>query len=155
MLAGVLCAPLIEEFDTIWDYLQIVTGYLSVPFAVAGLLGIFSRRTNRQGAFAGILAGIAAGGFFFSESQFSWEILRSPYLASFLHRIFLSGMFSAVTMIMVSRLTPAPPKEVTQGSFSLFDRETMRPSSAGWYADYRLWTVVVFSMVTWLWFVFA
>ena len=59
MVAGVLCAPLIEKFDTIWDYLQIVTGYLSVPFAVAGLLGVFSRRINRQGALAGIMAGVA------------------------------------------------------------------------------------------------
>ena len=126
-----------------------------MPFAVAGLLGIFSRRTSRQGAFAGILAGIVAGGLFFAESQFGWELLQSPYLASFLHRIFLAGAFSAVTMIIVSRLTPAPPKEVTEGSFSLFDRETMRPSSAGWYADYRLWTVVIFSMVTCLWFAFA
>lgn len=155
MLAGVLCAPLIERFDTIWDYLQIVTGYLSVPFAVAGLLGIFSRRTNRQGAFAGILAGIIAGGFFFSESQFAWGLLESPYLASFLHRVFLAGVLSAVTMIVVSRLTPAPPQEVTEGSFSLFDPETMRPSTAGWYADYRLWTFVIFSVVTGLWYVFA
>jgi SSS family solute:Na+ symporter len=155
MFAGVMCAPLIEKFDTIWDYLQIVTGYLSVPFAVAGLLGVFSRRINRQGAFAGIVAGIAAGGFFFSEAQFAWGLLASPYLASFLHRIFLAGVVSAVTMIVVSRITPAPRQEVTEGSFSLFDWETVRPSSAGWYADYRLWAGLIFAVVTWLWYLFA
>lgn len=157
MLAGVLCAPLIERFDTIWDYLQIVTGYLSVPFAVAGLLGIFSRRINRQGALAGIAAGVIAGGFLFAESQFEWALFTSPYLASFLHRIFLAAVLSAGTMIVVSRVTPPPPREVTEGAFSLFGGggEAMRPSSAGWYADYRLWATLLFVLVTALWVVFA
>jgi SSS family solute:Na+ symporter len=156
MVLGVLCTPLINRFDTIWDYLQIVTGYLSVPFAVAGLLGVFSRRINRQGALAGILSGAVAGGLLFAESQFQWDILTSPYLASFLHRIFLAGIVSAGVMTVVSLATPAPPEEVTQGAFSFFgDREIMQPTTSTWYADYRLWAILLFTVVTVLWWVFA
>ncbi len=156
MVAGILCSPLVGTKQTIWDYLQEVTGYLSVPFAVAGLLGVFTRRVNRQGAMTGVLVGIAAGLFFFLEANQGWGLLASPYLKSFLHRAFISGVLSAATMALVSLATPPPPREVAEGSFYLFARggEGSTTPRAGLLADWRVWWWLLFAVVTGLWIVF-
>ena len=52
-----------------WDYLQEVTAYLSVPFAVVGLSGVFLRRVNRAGAMAAVVMGVAAGIVLLADSQ--------------------------------------------------------------------------------------
>jgi len=168
MVSGILCAPLVGLWPTLWDYLQEVTGYLSVPFAVAGLLGVLSRRVNRSGAMAGVAAGVLAGAFLFADSYSFFagdpvtgsvtrtaRFFTSPYMASFLHRIFIAGVISAATMILVSALGPPPREEVTRGDFWLFSRS---PESEGprppLYADYRLWAAILFVVVTGLWVVF-
>jgi SSS family solute:Na+ symporter len=157
MAAGILATPLVATKATIWDYLQEVTGYLSVPFAVAGLLGTLSRRLNRRGAMAGVGVGIIAGLFFFLESTGRWGLITSPYLASFLHRSFISGVLTAAAMFAVSALTAPPSEEVRRGDFSLFARAGggagPRPR-VPLYADYRAWAAVLFAVVTALWIIF-
>ena len=156
MVAGILCAPLVGTMKTIWNYLQEVTGYLSVPFAVAGLLGVLTRRVNRQGAMAGVIVGIVAGLCFFLETNLGWGLLPSPYLKSFLHRAFIAGVLSAAAMAAVSLVTPPPPREVAEGSFYLFARggEGSAPGRGGIFADWRGWWWLLFVMVTGLWVAF-
>jgi SSS family solute:Na+ symporter len=156
MAAGVLCAPLVGLWPTIWDYLQEVTGYLSVPFAVAGLLGIFSRRINREGALAGVAVAFAAGLCLFLEKNLKWEWIKSPYLDSFLHRAFLSAVLSAATMWIVSVVTAPPPEEVRRGDFYLFARGEVALAARRppFYADYRVWAALLFLIVTGLWIAF-
>jgi SSS family solute:Na+ symporter len=156
MVAGILCAPLTGSMKTIWDYLQEVTGYLSVPFAVAGLLGILTRRVNRQGAIAGVIVGFLAGLFFFLERNCGWGLLASPYLASFLHRAFISGVLSAATMAVVSLCTRPPPQEVIDGSFYLFAKQPQDAVAGhgGVLADWRVWWWLLFIIVTGLWLAF-
>jgi SSS family solute:Na+ symporter len=156
MAAGILATPLAATHQTVWDYLQTVTSYLSAPFAVAGLLGILSRRLNRRGAMAGVVVGIAAGVFFFLESTLKWGIIDSPYLASFLHRSFISGLLTAIAMFIVSYLTAPPSEEVRRGDFSLLaSGGRAGPGIARpLYADYRAWAAVLFVIVTVLWIIF-
>ncbi len=165
MVAGVSCTPMIEKFETIWDYLQQVTGYLSVPFAVAGLSGIFVRRANRHGAVAGVITGIVIGILFFADSYFYKQknieifpflpFLRSPYLVSFLHRTFLTAAISFFALLIASLLTAPPPREVLEGTFSFrFGREAGEDPPRHFLLDYRVWTVLLFLSVTSLWIVF-
>jgi SSS family solute:Na+ symporter len=157
MVAGVLCAPLVDLYENLWIYLQEVTGYLSVPFAVAGLLGILSRRINRWGALSGITVGIAAGAFFLTESKLELEdrLITTPYLASFLHRTFLCALLSAGAMIAVSASTKPPPEEVLRGSFHLFGgpRED-RGTGEGDSRSYIFWAALLFVVVAVLWWAF-
>ncbi len=151
MVLGIFATPLIESQDTLWKYLQVVTGYLSVPFAVAGLLGIFSSRMNRQGALCGVAMGIIAGTVLLLDSDvYQWEIgfLRHEYLGSFLHRHFLSAVLTAAAMIIVSLLTPPPSEEIQKGSFSL---------RRGWgelSATHKAWIGVLFATICALWWIF-
>lgn len=156
MVAGILCAPLVGTKETIWNYLQEVSGYLSVPFAVAGLAGVLSRRVNRQGAMAGVIAGFLAGLFFFLEKNLDWGIFTAPFFASFLHRHFLCGVISAVVMAGVSAFTPPPSAEVQAGAFSLLRRAAPgeEPPPASLLADWRLWWWLLLVVVScfWVWF---
>ena len=151
MVLGIFATPLIESQETLWKYLQVVTGYLSVPFAVAGLLGIFSSRMNRQGALSGVAMGIIAGTVLLLDSEvYQWEIgfLRHEYLGSFLHRHFLSAVLTAGAMIIVSLLTPPPSEEIQQGSFSL---------RRGWgeLSDaHKAWIGALFATICVLWWIF-
>jgi hypothetical protein len=105
---------------------------------------------------AGVVVGIAAGVFFFLESTLQWGIIDSPYLASFLHRSFISGVLTAAAMFIVSYLTAPPPEEVRRGDFSLLAKGG--PTGPGMavplYADYRAWAAVLFVIVTALWIIF-
>jgi Na+/proline symporter len=155
MVLGILATPLVKSEKTLWDYLQVVTGYLSVPFAVAGLLGIFSSRINRQGAICGVATGIIVGAILFIDSKLAgteqeWNIafLRHEYLGSFLHRHFLSAVLTAATVIIVSLMTAPPPKDIREGSFSLL---------RGWGElsfAHKAWIGVLFATICALWWIF-
>ena len=122
---------------------------------MAGLLGIFSSRINRQGAICGVATGIIVGAVLFIDSKLAgteqeWEIgfLRHEYLGSFLHRHFLSAVLTAAAMITVSLLTPPPSEEIQAGSFSL---------RRGWgelSATHKAWIGVLFATICALWWIF-
>jgi SSS family solute:Na+ symporter len=63
-LAGVmlslLAAYLVAEFNNIMDVLQLVFAFINAPLFATFLLGMFWRRTNGHGAFAGLIAGTLA-----------------------------------------------------------------------------------------------
>jgi len=121
MVGGILTTPLIGRYVHIWEYLQEVSAYFSVPFAVVGLSGVFLRRVNRYGAIAAILTGVTASALLLADSHTPGGLLsflRHPYLNSFLHRSFFCAVLSFAALLVVSALTPPPRAEVGAGMFS-------------------------------------
>ncbi|MBI4603350.1 MAG: sodium/solute symporter [Planctomycetes bacterium] len=161
MVGGIAVSPLIGRYKHVWDYLQEVTGYLSVPFAVVGLTGIFSRRANRAGAVAAVIVGIVAGALLIADAH--WEdaegvkglfpFLRHPWCGSFLHRFFISTVFSFAALWIVSRLTPPPRAEVREGAFRVSGQAGEGESPSDLRAA-GLWMAGLFGVVTALWWVF-
>jgi len=156
MVGGILATPLIGNYAHLWDYLQEVSAYLSVPFAVVGLSGVFLRRVNRAGAVAAVLSGVAMGVLFLADSHRSgglFTALRHPYLHSFLHRSFVCAVVSFLTLLIVSRLTPPPRDDVLGGTFS-FAWACGEGESARDLRLAGLWMVGLFGLVSALWWVF-
>jgi SSS family solute:Na+ symporter len=121
MVGGILTTPLISRYVHIWEYLQEVSAYFSVPFAVVGLSGVFLRRVNRYGAIAAILSGVTASALLLADSHAPgglFSFLRHPYLNSFLHRSFFCAVLSFAALLLVSALTPPPRAEIGAGMFS-------------------------------------
>lgn len=121
MVGGIMTTPLIGRYTHIWAYLQEVTAYFSVPFAVVGIGGIFIKRVNRSGAFAAIITGVIVSAVLMADSNTSGgllDVLRHPWLYSFLHRSFLCAVISFIAFITVSLLTPPPAKEIRSGVLS-------------------------------------
>jgi SSS family solute:Na+ symporter len=156
MVGGILTTPLIGKYRHLWDYLQEISAYLSVPFAVVGLSGIFLRRVNRLGALAAIVVGIFSSGVLLADSHIRgglFDFLRHPYLASFLHRSFLCAVLSFAALLVVSWATPPPPEEVRAGTFSVFWRKGEGESGR----DLRIaaiWMGCLFLVVSALWWSF-
>ncbi len=121
MVGGILTTPLIGKYSHLWEYLQEVSAYFSVPFAIVGLSGIFLRRVNRAGAVAAIITGASASAFLLADSHVAgglWDFLRHPYLNSFLHRSFVCAVLSFAALLGVSFVTPMPRAEIRGGVFS-------------------------------------
>jgi SSS family solute:Na+ symporter len=156
MVGGIQATPLIGKYQHLWDYLQEVSAYLSVPFAVVGLSGVFLRRVNRSGAVAAVVVGICASGLLLADSHVTgglFPFLRHPYLGSFLHRSFLCAVISFAALVAVSLMTQPPKNEVLAGGFEFSWRggegETPRDlrTAGGWMA-------VLFVIVSLLWWAF-
>jgi len=156
MVGGILTTPLIGKYAHLWEYLQEVTAYFSVPFAVVGLCGVFIRRVNRSGAYAAILTGVAMSALLMPDSHTQGgllSILRHPYLNSFLTRSFLCAFMSFIALITVSPLTPRPAEAVQTGVFSFSWKRGEGESDH----DLRLagiWMAVLFISVTTLFWIF-
>jgi solute:Na+ symporter, SSS family len=156
MVGGILTTPLIGRYSHIWEYLQEVSAYFSVPFAVVGLSGIFLRRVNRGGAVAAILTGVGASAFLLADSHTAaglWAPLRHPYLNSFLHRSFLCAVLSFTILVGVSMMTPPPPSNVRAGTFS-FAWARGEGESARDLRVAGIWMICLFISVAGLWWLF-
>ena len=156
MAGGILTTPLIGKYSHIWEYLQEVSAYFSVPFAVVGLSGIFLRRVNRNGALAAIITGVGTSAFLLADSHVDgglWARLRHPYLNSFLHRSFLCAILSFGALLGVSLVTPPPPAEVRAGTLA-FDWPGGSGQSEGDNRAAGIWMISLFLAVTALWWIF-
>ncbi|MDA1274018.1 MAG: sodium/solute symporter [Verrucomicrobia bacterium] len=156
MVGGILTTPLIGKFPHLWGYLQEITGYLSVPFAVVGLSGVFIRRANRSGAVAAVIVGTIVSVLLLVDGHVEGGLLtalRHPYLNSFLHRTFLCAVITFTALMITSLMTSPPKDEVLAGTFSFAwvhgDGESPRDLKLAGF-----WMAVVFIIVTVLWWVF-
>ncbi len=88
-------------------------GLAAASFFPIILLGIFDKRTNRQGAIAGMIVGISFTAFYIIGNRFFG-------MAPFFFNISAQGIgtvgmtLNLVTTLVVSRMTPAPPEEVQE-----------------------------------------
>ena len=86
-------------------------GFAAASFFPIILLGIFDKRTNKEGAIAGMLVGLGFTGFyiignrFFGMPAFFFEISAQGIGA-------VGMVFNLITACVVSRLTPPPPQEI-------------------------------------------
>jgi SSS family solute:Na+ symporter len=156
LIGGILSTPLINHYPHLWGYLQEITGYLSVPFAVVGLCGVFLPRVNRPGAIVAVVVGIVVSGFLLADSHVEGglaDFLRHPYLNSFLHRSFVCAVVTFAALLVASYATRPPKDDVLAGTFSFAwvhgEGETPRDLRLAGY-----WMAGLFVAVTALWWVF-
>ncbi|MBI4659027.1 MAG: sodium/solute symporter [Verrucomicrobia bacterium] len=156
MIGGIMATPLIGKYKHLWEYLQEVSAYFSVPFAVVGLSGVFIRRVNRLGAVAAVVIGVLASALLLVDSHTTgglFSFLRHPYLNSFLHRSFLCAAVSFVALIAVSLFTAPPRDEVLAGTFA-FSWSQGEGESAHDLRLAGLWMICLFLLVAALWWMF-
>lgn len=61
VIVSIGAAWVVQRFDSLMDYLQLLFGFFNAPIFATFLLGMFWKRATGHGAFFGLLAGIAAG----------------------------------------------------------------------------------------------
>lgn len=140
LVIAVLWAPQIGKFGSLVKYYQEMVSYISPPIVAAFFLGLFSKRVNGSGVFIGFMAGLvmAVVMLFFKTAIFGSMhfLLIVPFL-------FVGSM---VVMIAASRFFPRPSDQVLKEytwSSREFREESRALRSVKWYANYRVWSLLL------------
>ncbi|XP_067849340.1 sodium/myo-inositol cotransporter-like [Heptranchias perlo] len=116
--------PIIVEMQggQMYLYIQEVADYLTPPVAALFLLGVFWTRCNEQGAFCGGLVGSILGiirlilAFIYQTPDCDEPDIRPSFIRN-IHYMYVATVLFWITVIIaivVSLLTPAPPREYTR-----------------------------------------
>ncbi|NWR75404.1 SC5AA protein, partial [Centropus unirufus] len=139
---SVVWIPILQSSSggQLYLYIQAVTSYLAPPVTAVFILAVFWPRANEQGAFWGLMAGLALG-----LARMGLELAhpsprcgvpdQRPWLLTDIHYLHFAVLLCAATAAVVvggSLLTPPPPaarvKDLTWWTLS---RETPQPSVDG------------------------
>lgn len=144
MLLAALWAPQIENFSSLFKYLQMVLSYTVPPIVVIYLVGAFWRGANARGAWASVLVGTAAGGLLFLLNGVLKVIdLHFLYVGPVLFVVSLAALWAA------SRGGPAPRADqlALVWTPAFYRRETATLRCVPWWGNYR-WLSLILLVLT-------
>lgn len=151
IIIAAIWAPQIGKFGSLLKYYQEMLSYISPPIVAAFLLGIFSKRVNGNGAFTGLISGLAIAVLmlFFRQEIFGnmHFLLVVPFLLG----------ISLVVMYFTSMFTPAPAHEkLADTTFRKNDLVTeFRDLRGGaWYKSYLGWAILLLALSALIWIIF-
>jgi SSS family solute:Na+ symporter len=141
VLIAMAWIPIVKGADSLYGYLQAVQGYLAPPIFVVFFFGVFWKRLNAQGCFWAMVIGFIVGGFRmlvdtpvtlfkkeYAEGSFLWIVNN----INFQYFSILITIVSAIVMVVVSYMTPAPEygriKGLTFETATAEDKATTRAS---------------------------
>ena len=131
-------APQIEKFSSLWEYLQLVLGFIAPPVVSVFLLGLFWKRGNANGAFASLLGGLILSIILILSKITHW--LPAINDIHFLHTAPLLLLAYLVIHICFSLLSSPPSQEKIENmtwTKAIFDSETQELNALVWYKNYR------------------
>jgi SSS family solute:Na+ symporter len=156
---GLVWIPIMKKISEgnagLYDYLQNVQGFLAPPITAVFLLGLFSRRITGTAALWGLVVGfvigmvkltlqtiVKSGGAAGTGIVAAIGNFNAYYFAGVLF------LFSAVLVLLISMVTPAPPLEKIRGlTYDSISAEQRREIRSSWGAPEVIGTVVVVGMV--------
>jgi SSS family solute:Na+ symporter len=142
LILGAIWAPFIEKFGTLVNYYQQLLSYVGPPIVAAFMLGLFWKRANGTGVFAGLLSTIAIAIFmmFYGLDHTFLGRIHFLYMAP------INFLISIIIMIIVSLMTEKPPIAKTDGmtlTRQFFRDEAVSYKTVKWYTDFRLWSLLL------------
>ncbi len=152
IILAAVWAPQIGKFGSLLKYYQEMLSYISPPIVAAFLLGIFSKRVNGNGAFIGLISGLAIAVLmlFFRQEIFGdmHFLLVVPFLLS----------ASLLIMYFASLLSPAPDygkleNTTFRGNDLVTEFRDLR--GGAWYKSYLGWAILLLGLSALLWIVFS
>jgi len=144
MILAAAWAPYIENFGSLFKYLQKVLSYAVPPIVAIFIVGLFWKRANSQGANASIVVGFIAGLAFFICNE-----VLSVVNIHFLYVAMLLFVVTIPVIVIVSLLTPAPATEKTEGRIwtrMFYKTESKTLQSLPWYQNYRVQSVILLAV---------
>lgn len=145
-------APQIGKFGSLLKYYQEMLSYIAPPIVAAFLLGMFSKRVNGTGIFAGLLGGlvIAVLMLFFKNAIFGnmHFLLIVPFLLC-------ASMFIMVAVSYAGKKPASEKLQNTMFSKSIFYQEFGEMRSKKIYKSYMAWAILLLLICACFWIVFA
>ncbi|MFI3262109.1 MAG: sodium/solute symporter [Rikenellaceae bacterium] len=145
LVIAVFWAPQIgEKFGSLLKYYQEMLSVLAPPIVGAFLLGLFSKRVNKQGAFTGLMVGAALG-----ATNLVFKIVTGVSIFGDLHFLLTVPYYlfaSMAVMVIVSCFTPKPDYDVIKPyiwTLDYFREDSRELKDIPWYANYRYWSFLL------------
>jgi len=139
ILMAIACtwAPLIEQFDGIFQYIQEAFAYIVPPVVAIFILGMFWRRGNRHAAFWTLVGGHSLSAIIFTLVQMELINIHFTITAGLLTMI--CCVIFAVTSVMGEKPDPEQIDDI------IFKKKDIRPEETDTplLKDYRFHAVVV------------
>ena len=145
--------PIIFQFKSLFEYLQLVLSLICPPVVAVFLVGLFWRRANGQGAFYGLMSGVAMmmyilftnigltkpdgyGAFFYIFGSWIHFLNVAPFLL----------LLTALVTIVVSSMSAPPDYERIDKyiwTTDVWKKETIQLRGLVWYKNYRVLSVIL------------
>ena len=144
MVVAAVWAPMIQNFEGIWTYLQQMFSIIVPPIVVIFLVGVFDKRSNGDGAFWTLVIGTLLGVVLFMLGQM--EIWNLHYTSN----VGIMVGISTLIFMGVSRMTAPPSAE--QIALFTFRKELLEDGMEAlpWYKDYRFHIVLLVLLMGWV-----
>lgn len=113
-VASIFIAPLLDQMQSIFEYLQKVNGLYSVPIIGIFLLGITTKHVPAIAAKLGMVVGMAAYAFFtfINIKDVPEFFANSDGDLHWLHGYFISFMASVLVMLIIGKFNPKTAEEI-------------------------------------------
>jgi uncharacterized sodium:solute symporter family permease YidK len=155
LILCMLLAPLIRQFEGLFQYLVFIWSLFAPPVTVSVLFGLFDHRATARATFVTLILGIALGlaGFCYLKLPAFAGVLESApaYLQNKLNLSFLIALLCAASMFTVSRLFPATEEDHRKAAQILAARENQETMTEREKFKFRLallFVVAVLVVVT-------
>jgi SSS family solute:Na+ symporter len=144
MILAAAWAPQIQNFPSLFQYLQSVLAYLSPPIVALFLVGLFWKRANGHGAFAALMVGFVIGVMGVTMLVLGVDTWLTR--VHFLYMAVLMLITCSATMVVVSLLTEPPKEEQVKAYIwtrAVYDAETQQLVGLPWYKNYRVLSLLL------------
>jgi SSS family solute:Na+ symporter len=137
LVIAILWAPYIGKFDSLISYYQEIVSYLAPPIVGTFFVGLFWKRANAHGAFAGLMSGLGMAVIIMSFKY----VLDLPI---HLHFLLLAPIILAISVVInigVSLATPPPALQKVENNTwtrAIWKEETESLKGVIWYKNYRI-----------------
>ena len=141
MILAAAWAPEIQNFSSLYKYLQKILSYAIPPVVSLFLIGIFWKRANAKGAFITLVSGLTIGAVFFVLIEF-----LHLFQLHFLYVAVLLFIIAVIIQIISTLLTKKPDEEKVRQLMwtpAFYKEETMELKAQPWYVNYRYYSVIL------------
>jgi SSS family solute:Na+ symporter len=157
VILAAVWSPMVETVaSSLWEYLQLVLGYISPPIVAVFMVGLFYRRANGHGAFYSLVLGYTLS-IVFILMKIN-DVAPGITNVHFLLQVPALFVICVLLNILISQLTPPPAKDkIEQMTWtrSIFREETRELQGTPWYQNYRILAVILLLItaviVIWFW----
>jgi len=128
-------APFINQFPTLWEYLQAALSFLCPPIVTCYVFGLFWKRATSKAAYYSLIAGSLIAVFLIINNYFFIILFPIHYLYS----ATIIFIFSSFVMIFVSLVDP---EDQTSPFFDI-EEPLVKSHALPWYNHHKFFAAIV------------
>lgn len=145
LVIAVIWAPLLTKFASLVAYYQEFSAYLAPPIVGTFLVGLFWKRSTKNGAFCGLMSGLVASGLIMIL-KFGFGVQASFHFLFWAPILLLLGVMVNVTVSLMGEKPDDLAVKNYTWSKAIWDEDTKELKGIAWYKNFRIQSVILLIM---------